>query len=657
MTILISITDEGSKSDYEDANTLHVWFVSDASGACGYASFPGGSDRSTLQNNCAVNGTTFEHELGHNFGLPHTHSSGELVARPGSGKPWNCDSEGDGFCDTPADPSLSGAVSSSSCLVVDDLGTDDNGDPYQPDPHNIMSYASKSCRSRFSEEQLAYMNWVANNHWDRNKFRCEDLIEPDFEILSPTACNGDIQFIDISRASQGMTFEWSFEGGTPSTSTEENPSINFPSPGQYEIELRTTNTYGSETILKTIDVKKTEGVQLPFTEDFSSGSDALDNFGIRAGRLARVIVDDDGGRTNQGLILDGGDNSIFHTKPVIPAAFYTNPHYNSSAGLYCVDLTSVLNPTLSFDYKLLYAYNKFYTNFRVTINGEEIAFYRPNSSSDEKWESAELDLSDFQGQVVNIVFEGSSKYHYKYDGNGNGVFIDNINIFGSGTLTPEAEFSKNNAALCNDTYQFEDQSLYGPTTWEWTFEGGTPATSSDQNPVVVYNRTGTYDVSLTVSNANGSSTLTKENFVEFTNGLSLPFSESFSATFPPDGWSISNLDDGLTWEKRSDYGNPAGSMIMNNADNSNTGEIDEIVLPSYNFSNASHEIFTFDVAYTKYDDDSPDELRIFSSVDCGATWNEIWMKDHHDLQTVEVATNQSNDWVPEQESGLAKRTS
>ena len=57
-----------------------------------------------------------------------------------------------------------------------------------------------------------------------------------------------------------------------------------------------------------------------------------------------------------------------------------------------------------------------------------------------------------------------------------------------------------------DTAYFRDYSAYQGTTniqFQWTFEGGTPATSSEMNPKVVYSNPGIFDVSLTVTDANG----------------------------------------------------------------------------------------------------------------------------------------------------------
>lgn len=62
---------------------------------------------------------------------------------------------------------------------------------------------------------------------------------------------------------------------------------------------------------------------------------------------------------------------------------------------------------------------------------------------------------------------------------------------------------------------FTNLSTNNPTTWNWTFQGGTPATFNGQNPPsITYNTAGTYNVTLQVSNANGSDTETKTGYVE-----------------------------------------------------------------------------------------------------------------------------------------------
>jgi PKD repeat protein len=63
------------------------------------------------------------------------------------------------------------------------------------------------------------------------------------------------------------------------------------------------------------------------------------------------------------------------------------------------------------------------------------------------------------------------------------------------------------------TVAFSDTSALRPTAWNWTFPGGTPATSTVRNPTVVYNTPGHYGVTLSVSNANGTAARTDTGVV------------------------------------------------------------------------------------------------------------------------------------------------
>ncbi|MCX6581869.1 MAG: M4 family metallopeptidase, partial [Candidatus Aminicenantes bacterium] len=63
------------------------------------------------------------------------------------------------------------------------------------------------------------------------------------------------------------------------------------------------------------------------------------------------------------------------------------------------------------------------------------------------------------------------------------------------------------------TVYFTDISTNNPTSWSWTFEGGSPAVSSAKNPVVTYNTAGTFDVTLVAASAPGSDTETKTDYI------------------------------------------------------------------------------------------------------------------------------------------------
>jgi PKD repeat protein len=79
---------------------------------------------------------------------------------------------------------------------------------------------------------------------------------------------------------------------------------------------------------------------------------------------------------------------------------------------------------------------------------------------------------------------------------------------------PVANFTAANTTICaGQSIAFTDQSTNTPTSWAWSFTGGTPATSTSQNPTITYNTAGTYTVALTATNGSGSNTKTQTNYI------------------------------------------------------------------------------------------------------------------------------------------------
>lgn len=77
-----------------------------------------------------------------------------------------------------------------------------------------------------------------------------------------------------------------------------------------------------------------------------------------------------------------------------------------------------------------------------------------------------------------------------------------------------ANFSANQTIVSMGDYvNFTDQSTGLPTNWSWTFDGGTPSSSTNQSPTIQYNTTGIYAVSLTVTNGSESSSETKTSYI------------------------------------------------------------------------------------------------------------------------------------------------
>lgn len=80
--------------------------------------------------------------------------------------------------------------------------------------------------------------------------------------------------------------------------------------------------------------------------------------------------------------------------------------------------------------------------------------------------------------------------------------------------TPIADFTADKTTISpSGTVQFTSTSGGTALAYLWTFEGGTPATSTAANPLVTYNTPGTYSTTLTVSNGTGSNTLVKTGYI------------------------------------------------------------------------------------------------------------------------------------------------
>jgi PKD repeat protein len=79
---------------------------------------------------------------------------------------------------------------------------------------------------------------------------------------------------------------------------------------------------------------------------------------------------------------------------------------------------------------------------------------------------------------------------------------------------PKANFTANTNDYCAPAnVRFTNESSNNVVGYQWLFPGGTPATSTDLNPSVVYQNSGVYDVSLIASNGNGKDTFKRTSFI------------------------------------------------------------------------------------------------------------------------------------------------
>lgn len=92
----------------------------------------------------------------------------------------------------------------------------------------------------------------------------------------------------------------------------------------------------------------------------------------------------------------------------------------------------------------------------------------------------------------------------------------NIIFFHCATpVPPTSAFQSNSNSICaGECITFSDASSNNPTTWSWSFSGASNASSNAQNPgQICYPIPGTYSVSLTTSNENGSNTNLQTNYI------------------------------------------------------------------------------------------------------------------------------------------------
>lgn len=106
------------------------------------------------------------------------------------------------------------------------------------------------------------------------------------------------------------------------------------------------------------------------------------------------------------------------------------------------------------------------------------------------------------------------------DGNGCSD-IDSVTVNITIPNPPVADFTATNLNITTgSTTDFLDLSSNNPTSWLWSFPGGTPSSSTSQNPAgISYSAVGCYDVTLIVSNAGGSDTVTKTCYINVTAPL------------------------------------------------------------------------------------------------------------------------------------------
>jgi len=160
----------------------------------------------------------------------------------------------------------------------------------------------------------------------------------------------------------------------------------------------------------------------------------------------------------------------------------------------------------------LYGFSGVVTN---AMNGNPVLakVFIENHDIDNSWIYSQLPTGNYHRLVkagtYDVTFSAFGYYDQTIE---DVVIVDGANLELNVELIPNspviADFSASTSVTGtgNDIDFFDNSWGNNLTSWNWTFEGGTPSSSTDENPVgIVYENTGVYDVTLLVSNADGDS--------------------------------------------------------------------------------------------------------------------------------------------------------
>jgi PKD repeat protein len=336
-------------------------------------------------------------------------------------------------------------------------------------------------------------------------------------------CEGGLVNFNNLSTNSG-SFNWTFPGGIPAASTAYNPTVQYPAAGTYDVTLVATNAGGTDTEVKTayitVDPNTICDINIEPNDEMPTMTGC------------KGILYDDGGAAN--------DYSEYYDTYVTIAptsAAQVEFWFNAID----IEAGSGGNPANPCDY-----------DYIEVFDGNDPVF----SPLIGKWCNSDLptiaQVFQSTGPVIMVHFHSD-------DFTVAPGFELEWECISTATALPVADFTYSETGICQgQTVQFFDNSL-NVTTWNWSFPGGTPATSSAQNPIVTYSTPGTYGVTLTANNANGSDPLFQQNIITVSSGplAFFNYTQPGSTTVSFTDQSINSTN--VTW----DFGDSTSSTVKN----------------------------------------------------------------------------------------------
>jgi len=438
------------------ANLINIYFCnsvtsSGGSSLCGYAYFPGGPDVIMMANNCATNGSTLPHEMGHFFSLYHTHGTTNGTLTDELVDASNCVGAGDRVCDTEADPQLGNGNVTAACVYnntapyTGGVTVDANGDPFVPNPNNIMSYARKACRTLFTPGQYARIYSAYST--SRNYFTCPTF-NVDFTATPTSSCSTPLTVNFTDNSIGATSWQWDVDGDNVVDYTSQNPTHIYNVAGSYDVRLTISN--GTETIFKTKTTYINVGGvgSVPYNEDFESFNSASNATGLGNGWTSTPSNTTADFRWN----ADNGGTPSNNTGPNVDNTLGTAAgHYMFTEGSSgaandvtelispCIDLNATA-PLLEFSYHMfgaamgalhvdIYSGGAWINDITPVITGQQ------HAAQGDAYSSRQVSLTAYSGQVVQIRFRAVRAGSWSTD-----MAIDDITIINNSTA-PEISFT------------------------------------------------------------------------------------------------------------------------------------------------------------------------------------------------------------------------
>ena len=350
---------------------------------------------------------------------------------------------------------------------------------------------------------------------------------------SPTSGSAPLT-VGFTDQSKGAPTSWKWTFGDGNTSTEKNPVHTYNKTGLYSVALTASNAKGSNVLTKSSYIAVSSVLAAPVTNFSASPTSG-------STPLTVGFTDQSKGDPISWKWTFGDGNTSTDKNPV---------HTYNKTGKYSVALTTTNAGGSDIVQKSSYIYvipesgsvvsNPGYivpvTAFLATPTSGSapltVGFTDQSKGAPTSWKWTFGDGNTSTEKNPVHTFNKTGVYSVTLtasNANGNNALTQSSYIAVSSVLAaPVASFSASptsgNTPL---TVRFTDQSTGSPTSWKWTFGDGN--TSTDQNPVHTYNKTGLYSVTLIASNVNGSNALTQSSYIAVSSVLAAPVT-SFSAS-------------------------------------------------------------------------------------------------------------------------------